>query len=129
MPATPIVGVNAVVKFTPSGGSETTIKNSEWSLKIKANIKDAANTSDGMVRCQGIPDFEGSVKGMVDTSDPIEGDIVAGTIGVLKLYRDATKFFSMNVIIEDLDITTGVDKLEEWTFSFKKSTGTITNPV
>jgi|GEM_PF-4285922 len=130
--AVPIVGVNAVVKFTPLGGAtpgEIIIKNSKWSLSRKANIKDAPNTTDGMLRAQGIPDFEGSVEGFIDTTDPIDGDVTVGTIGTLKLYRDATKFYSMTVIIGDMDIETGVDDLETWTFSFMKSSGTITNPV
>lgn len=127
--AVPIVGVNSIVKFTPQGGTEVTLKNSKWSLSKKANIKDAPNTSDGMVRAKGIPDFEGSVEGFTDTSDPIEGDVQEGTIGTLKLYRDSTKFYSMSVIIGDFDIETGVDDLETWTFSFMKSSGTVTNPV
>lgn len=129
MPATPIVGTDAIAKFTPDGGSEVTLKNSKWTLNRKPNIKDAPNTSDGMIRTTGIKDFDGSVEGFTDSGDPIEGDIEDGTKGVLKLYRNTTKFFQGNVIIGDFEITTGVDDLETWKFNFMKSSGTITNPV
>lgn len=130
MPATPNVGRNAIVKWTtPVGGTEITISNSDWNLDIVNRIKEAPNTVDGMVRAAGLEDATGSVKGFVDTSNVIEGDVNDGDIGTLKLYRNSTKFFSLVVIISNLKITTGVDALEEWSFDFALQSGSITKPV
>jgi hypothetical protein len=129
MAATPIVGTNAVVTFVPSGGSLVTLKNSDWTYKPKNMVKEAPNTTDGMLRAAGLFDAEGTVKGHVDTTQPIESNITVGTIGVLKWYRNATKFFQATVIIEDLSIETGVDQTEDWDFTWKLQSGTVTNPA
>lgn len=130
MPASPEVGVDAIVKVTfPVGGTEITISNSDWELNITNRVKEAPNTSDGMLRAAGLEDATGSVKGYVDTANPIEGDIANGSIGTIKLYRNATKFFSLVGIVSNLKITTGVDAIEEWSFDFALASGSITLPV
>jgi AICAR transformylase/IMP cyclohydrolase PurH len=130
MPASPTTGRNAIVKWTtPVGGTEITISNSSWDLDIVNRVKEAPNTVDGMVRAAGLEDATGSVKGFVDTTNVIEADVENGDIGTLKLYRNATKFFSMVAIISNLKITTGVDDLEEWSFDFALQSGAITMPA
>lgn len=129
MPATPQQGTAAIVKWTPSGGSESTLKNSDWTYQKTNRVKEAPNTSDGMVRAAGIADVKGSVKGFVDTSVRIESVINEGAIGTLKLYTDSTKFFSFTAIIENLQIETGVENVEQWTFDYSIQSGTVTEPV
>lgn len=127
--ATPIVGVNAKVTFTPAGGSEVTLKNSKWTLKKDPNIAKTTNTTDGIVRAVGLQDAEGTVNGFLDSSQPIEADISEGTTGVLKLYRNATKFYSLTAIIGTLNISTGTDEPEQWDFNYMLQSGSVTEPV
>ena len=127
--ATPHIGTNSKVTFTPSGGSEVTLKNSDWKLSLDPSIKMATNTTDGIVRAAGLQDATGSVSGFVDTSQVIEADINQGTTGTLKLYRDSTKFFSLTAIIGKLDIETSTEDFEKWSFEFSKQSGSVTEPV
>lgn len=130
MPATPQQGTAAIVKWTsPTGGTEVTIKNSDWTYQKMSRVKEAPNTTDGMVRAAGLIDAKGTVKGYVDTTTRIESKIDEGSIGTLKLYTDATKFFSMVAIVENLQIETGVDSLEQWSFDWSLQSGSITEPV
>ena len=129
MPATPQQGTGAIVKWTPSGGSESTLTNSDWTYQKMNRVKEAPNTSDGMVRAAGLADVKGTVKGYVDTTTRIESKIDEGAIGTLKLYTNGTKFFSLTAIIENLQIETGVDNLEQWSFDYSLQSGTVTEPV
>ena len=127
--ATPEVGVNAKVTWQILMGSLVTLKNSDWDLTRTNMIKEAPNTTDGMLRAPGLYDAKGNVKGHVDTTVPIEGIVAEGSIGTLTLYRNNTKFFSVTAIIENLNITTGVDSVEDWTFSWSLQSGLMTNPT
>lgn len=127
--AQPIKGVNSLVKFTPSGGSEYLLKNSDWDITPKNMIGEAPNTTDGMLRAKGIDDFEGSVKGYFDVTQPIDQNITQGTTGTLKLFRDTTHFWLATVIIESFKESTGVDAFDMWEFSFKKQSGSLTPPA
>ena len=123
------IGTDSKVTFTPSGGSEVTLKNSDCKLSLDPSIKMATNTTDGIVRAAGLRDATGSVSGFVDLSQPIEADINESTVGVLKLYRNATKFFSLTAIIGKLDIETSTEDFEKWSFDFSKQSGSVTEPV
>lgn len=130
MSATPQQGTAAKVKLTvPVGGSEVTITNSDWTLQKMNRVKEAPNTTDGMLRAAGLADAKGAVKGYVDTTNRIEGNVDEGAIGTLKLYTDATKFFSLVAIIENLQIETGVDNMEQWSFDYSLQSGSVTEPV
>ncbi len=126
------VGTDAIVKWKKNGAgtTEVTLKNSDWSLDDKSGIKETPNTSDGMVRINGLDDFEGSVKGFTDDDQEISGDVRRGDIGTLKLYRsnDLAKFYQGTVIIESVKITTGVNDEEKWEMSFKKQSGVLYVP-
>lgn len=128
--ATPIVGTAAKVKWTsPAGGTEKTIKNMNWKLSAIPDIKRRSNTTDGFVRVAGLNDYEATVEGDTDTSDVIEGDIVEGSVGTLKLYRDGTKFFSMVAICTRADISTGSEDVEHYNLAFALQSGSLTLPV
>jgi hypothetical protein len=127
--ANPIKGVNSIVKFTPSGGSEYTLKNSKWSINPKSMIGEAPNTTDGMVRAPGIKDYDGDVEGFFDTTQPIEQNITEGTIGTLKMYRDSTHYWAGTVIIQGFTEDTGVDDFDKWKFSYAKQSGSLTPPA
>lgn len=130
MAATPEQGTAAIVKWTsPVGGTEVTLKNSDWTYQKTNRVKEAPNTTDGMVRAAGIADVKGSVKGFVDTTVRIESKIDEGSTGTLKLYTDGTKFFSFLAIIENLQIETGVENMEQWTFDYSLQSGSVTEPV
>lgn len=123
------VGTAAKVTFQPTGGSLVTLKNSEWSLKRDPSIAKSSNTTDGIVRAVGMTDASGTVKGDVDTSERCEAQVAIGTIGTLKLYVDATKFFSLVAIIGPFNIETGTEKMETWDFEFMLQSGSVTLPV
>ena len=127
--ATPEVGVNAQAVFTPVGGSAITMKNSDWSISLMTRNKEAPNTADGMLRAVGLFDATGSIKGYVDTSQPIESNVSVGTIGDVKLYRNTTKFFAFRCVIDSIKIDTGVDQVETWDMAFSLQSGPVTLPV
>lgn len=127
--AQPIKGVNSLVKFTPQGSSEVLIKNSDWEIMPKNLIGEAPNTSDGMLRAKGMDDYEGSVKGYFDITQPIDTNITQGTIGTLKLYRDLTHFWTATVIIASFKESTGVDAFDMWEFSYSKQSGQLIPPT
>lgn len=133
--AVPYVGVDAIVKLTlQPGGAEFTLKNSDWELTLKNMIKEAPNTTDGMLRAPGLADYSGKVSGHTDVALPanaIEANVVPGSIFGFKLYRSngASTYFAGNLIVgEDLSIKTGVDSTEDWDFSFAKCYGPLIFP-
>lgn len=126
--AIPAQGVFAKIIFTVTGGSAVTLKNNKWSFKSTGSVKSAPNTTDGMLRAPGLFDCSGAINGSVDTSQPIERDITVGSTGVMQVYRNSTKFFLINIIIENLNITTGVDQVEEWDLDWSLQQGTVTLP-
>ena len=133
--AKPYVGVDAVVELTPIlGGATITLKNSKYKLSPSNKIAEAPNTTDGMVRSPGLSDYSGTIEGHTDVTNantPVEVSCVPGVIYDFKLYRSKTAntYWAGTLIIgEDLDITTGVDQTEDWTFSFAKAYGNLTSP-
>lgn len=127
--AVPEVGVNAEARFTPNGGSEIIMKNSDWSITLTTRNKEAPNTYDGMLRARGLFDCSGTIKGFVDTTQPIESNVAEGSVGFVKLYRSPGKFFAFNCIIDSLKIDTGVDQVETWEMAFSLQSGPVTRPV
>lgn len=129
--AKPRIGTLAKIVLTPAGGTAITLKNSDWSLDASATIKEAPNTSDGMIRVAGLADYKGSFKGFADSDQPIEKDVVPGTLARLQLFRSAvaTDFLDGDVILDTLKITTGVADDEKWEATFSKASGTLYNPT
>lgn len=127
--ATVHVGTAAKVTFQPTAGSLVTLKNSEWSLKVDPGIAKSANTTDGIVRVAGLEDYQGSVKGEVDTTARIDAQVTQGTVGTIKLYVDETRFWQGTAILGPLDIEIGAEKLETWSFEYMKQSGALTKPV
>lgn len=133
--AKPIVGVDAVVELTPvAGGTTIILKNSKYKIALKNAIKEAPNTSDGMLRAPGLNDYSGTVEGHTDVSSatsPIENQALPGSIWNAKFYRSlgAATFWSGTIIMgEDLSIETGCDQTEDWSFSFAKQSGPLVTP-
>ena len=127
-PAVPLVGINAMVKVTfPVGGTEVTLKNAGWKLKPKNAVKEAPNTTDGMLRCAGLNDYEITVKGSVDNQagQVPETNVTVGSIGTIKLYRDTTHYWLGTIIVSDFSEETGAEDLDEWEFTAKKQSGTL----
>lgn len=128
--ATPIVGVNAVVKWTPTGGSLTVLKNMSWTINHAPDVKRTSNTTDGIVRVTGLLDYTGSVEGALDMTAPIEANVVSGQTGVLQLYRTASAhYYSLNAIITGISDNTGTETEEKWAFQFALWNGTLTLPT
>jgi hypothetical protein len=132
--AQPIVGINSRVDVAPivSGtiGAYVTLKNSKWSLTIKPSIKEAPNTTDGMLRALGLADYSFSVDGSFDVSQPIEGNLAAGAIVAVKLFRDSSHFWAASAaILGSFKEDTGADDLDTWSFEGMKQSGTLTPPV
>lgn len=69
----------------------------------------SCSTSGYKTRVSGSKDGSGSLKGMQDPSDPIEGYIIEGAQVTLKLYYTATKFYSVPAQITKLHIENDVD--------------------
>lgn len=133
--ATPIVGVAAVVELTPiAGGSTVTLKNSKYKLMLKSNIKEAPNTTDGMLRAVGLYDYTGSIEGSTDSTSgttAIEGQALPGQVWDFKIYRSKTAntYFGGTLILgETLSIESGVDMAESWSFDFARAYGALTLP-
>jgi hypothetical protein len=133
--AKPIVGVDAVVELTPPGGGGTiTLKNSKYKITPKNAIKEAPNTTDGMLRAPGLNDYTGSFEGHTDATSGATGaesQAMPGDVFDFKLYRSKTTnlYWSGRLIIgEDLSIETGVDQTEDWSFSFAKQSGPLVTP-
>lgn len=132
--ALPIVGVNSVFKLIPIGGGSTiTLKNSNWEINLDPNIKEAPNTTDGMLRTLGLFDYSGNVKGWTDATSVSTGaDAQAkpGNFYTFQAYRSSVTslFFSGTIVMGTLKIATGVDDLETWSFDFMKQSGVLTYP-
>lgn len=131
--ATPIVGTLAKVTFTVGAGTPAELKNSKWTMVKHANIKEAPNTTDGMLRARGLLDATGTVEGFIDSTSTATLPttlINEGDVGTLKLYINATQFYSVTAIIGDVTVDMGgVNDLEKWSFPWMLQSGTVTEPV
>jgi hypothetical protein len=132
--AQPIVGRDAVFVLTPiGGGSDIVLNNSDWDINPDPNVAEAPNTTDGMLRCVGLFDYKGTVKGNTDATSPttaVESKAKAGAIYNFKAYRSkaALTYFAGTLILGPLKIGTGVSTVENWQFEFLKQSGVLTYP-
>lgn len=127
---TPIIGDSAEVGWIPEGGgAEVKLRNEKWSMSLNKDLKDAPNTTDGMVR---IPskrdDATGSVEGPWNDETPITSIVREGDIGTLKLYTRTGKFFSMSAVIGTIDVETEYDDPLTWSLNFSLYGGSVTRP-
>jgi hypothetical protein len=133
--AKPIVGIDATVELTPTGGgSSIIIKNSKYKITPKSMIKEAPNTTDGMLRATGLTDYSGSVEGHTDATSSataVDAQVMPGDIFDAKFYRskNSNLYWAGRIIVgEDLSIESGVDQTEDWSFSFAKQSGPLITP-
>lgn len=113
------------------GSSEVTPIDA-WSLSVKSEVGvRGTNSSSGWkVAVAGTKSGSGTIKGPWDPDDPIDDHLDAGSAVALKLYTTATKYLSLNAIIESLDYEVSIDdgEIVNWSASFQAN-GAITNPT
>lgn len=112
------------------GGGDTTIADiTDWKFHTKAaNVAYASSSTSGFTkRLAGIKDGAGNVTGKVQ--DDAVPDLAAGAAVTMKLYIDATHFYTVPAVIDEfqlqVDVATG--KVEAWTADFSTD-GAWTEP-
>lgn len=85
-----------------------------WSLRTVSHNPAHASSATGGVktRSPGVKDSSGTIRFKLDFSDPITSQFVEGSLVTLKLYLDATRFYTVPAIIDalefaDIDIDDG----------------------
>jgi len=123
-----ISGKDGDVKIASTQIAEIT----KWSWNPKANVpKYASNKTAGYkAAVAGVKDGSGSMEGKWDPAIPATAVIAPGTSVTLKLYINATQFWSVPSITEgfkhDVDLDTG--EIVGWSCDFQ-SNGAWTDPV
>lgn len=104
-----------------------------WSFRTFANNPAHASSATGGVKTRdpGVKDASGEVTFLLDFTDPITDQLEEGALVTLKLYLDATRFYSVPAIIDviefaDIDIDDG--RTIGGTAKFS-GTGPIVKPV
>lgn len=104
----------------------------KWSFNPKINlVKYASNKTGGYKQAiGGIKEGTGSLDGAWDPADPAYTPLIEGTSVTLKLYINATQFWSVPCIIESFTHGANIDagELVAWSASFW-SAGGWTAPV
>ena len=119
------------VKIPGTPGYELPAK--KWNLAIKGNNKFIPNSKDGIYRIPGLVDAEGSVDMPYDSAnDPTlstGANIQAGNTLVLNLFVDATNFYALTAIVDE--VGPGMEIEGEITFNVKFSmqSGAVTYPT
>lgn len=128
MPGVGFSGKDGTVKI----GSTDIAEIRGWSFNPKSNNpKYASNKTGGYKRTvAGVKEGSGTMSGAYDTAIPFMGVIEVGTDATLKLYVNATWFFSVPAVIDDYKINVDVDNGEivSWEGTFSAN-GAWTNPV
>jgi hypothetical protein len=128
MPGAGISGKDGDVKIGATQIAEIT----KWSFNPKANIpKYASNKTGGYKKAVvGVRDGAGSIEGKWDPAIPATSVVAPGTLVTLKLYINATQFWSVPSAIEgfkhDVDLDTG--EVVGWSADFQTD-GAWTDPV
>lgn len=95
-----------------------------WTLNTTSNnaAYASSSTSGYKKRVPGVKDGSGSVQGKLDISDPITDDFEEGSAVTLKLYIDATRFYSVPAVIDSLAIDVDIDNGDVVPFTANYST-------
>jgi len=104
-----------------------------WQLTTTSNnpAHASSSTQGAKTRNAGVKDARGSIQFKLDFSNPITDQFDEGTKATLKLYLDATRFFTVPAIIDqivwdDVDVNDGETIGGTANFS---GTGPITKPA
>lgn len=104
----------------------------KWSFNPKVNTQRYASNKTGGYKCTipGTKEATGTLSGVYTTSDSHINVIDVGTMVTLKLYINATLFFSVPAVITDykLDVDLDNGEIVGWEGSFE-SDGPWTNPT
>lgn len=122
-----ISGKDGDVKISTTQIAEIT----KWDFKPQAkNVSYISNKTAGYeATVAGPKSGKGNMTGVWDPANPATGVIDVGTAVTLLLYINATQFYSVPAVIDQLG--TGIDRagnIVEWTASFTAN-GAWTNPV
>lgn len=106
-------------------GTNTLAEISEWSLDIDADVLEVTKFGDGWrVKIVGLKDWSGSFAGRWDMSDTLgqkafQDALLGGTTKTLRLYANATQYYSGTAIIEGLSVEAAVDSTVDTDWSFQ----------
>ena len=92
-------------------GSSSVVEVMKWSFarSVPDNPHGTSATAGYKKRTAGTKDGSGSLNGLQDPSDPVEGYFEEGDIVTLKLYDSASRFFSVPAMISKLDTECDID--------------------
>lgn len=108
----------------------TQLNNTNWSLKRDPKLKDVSNTKNGRVSIKTLGLYSGTIKGNFDPADSYTNTISEGGAVILKLYVDATHFWTVPAVIGAIDDNSnGVEDAFDYSFEFTQSGGAITPPT
>lgn len=128
MPGVGFSGKDGTVKI----GSTDVAEIRNWKFNPKSNNpKYASNKTSGYKRTvAGVKEGSGSMSGAWDHAIDFLSVVDVGTSATLKLYTDATHFFSVPSVIDDCSINVDVDNGEivSWDSNFSTN-GAWTNPA
>ncbi len=107
---------------------------SEWSLDVNADILEVTEFGDGWkVKIAGLKDWTGSFSGRFDESDTNGQDalwsaLTGGTMETLRLFVNATKYWTGTALISSESPSASVDSTVDAEFGFEGS-GALTPPA
>lgn len=86
-------------------GSATLASITHWSLRTVSHNPAHASSATGGVKTRnpGVKDSSGTIRFMLDFTSPITAQFVEGSLVTLKLYLDATRFYTVPAIIDAID--------------------------
>jgi hypothetical protein len=105
MAFTPTAGQTAVLKLSMTGGTaDTIVPGVNWKLNLDAKTRDVSNFRDGRARIGTLADATLSVSMVWDSAEQQTKassgtGIRLGVTGTAKCFTDASKFFSVPVIV------------------------------
>jgi hypothetical protein len=108
MAFTPTEGEVAVVKLSMTGGTaDTIVPGTGWKLQLDGKPKDVSNFRDGRKRKGTLPDASLTMTLVWDAGEQATKASVTGirlgVTGTAKCFTDATKFFSVPVIVAQIE--------------------------
>ena len=88
-------------------GSTTLASITHWKLRTFAQNPAHASSATGGVKTRnpGVKDASGEISFLLDFTDPITDQLEEGALVTLKLYLDATKFYSVPAIIDAIEFS------------------------
>ena len=92
-------------------GDTTLAQITKWRYNPKSNNPAWASSSapGQKTRVAGVKDSNGSFDFMEDDTSPVRATLTPGSLVTLKLYEDATRFFTVPAVIDDLSFETDIN--------------------